>query len=1558
MANKTLTGTNASYLLSSSLYTLTNLGVVGSGSVAIGLTVTGTSDTIVNSGTITGSTFGISASHSLSITNSGTGSLIIGSGANGTGIKLAAGGDVTNFSGGTISGYSGISAAAAATVVNAGLIKAGQTSGGANGIALSAGGTVTNQAGGSITATTGIRISGATGSVVNLGQIISSYGRFSGNVGVYLANGGRLVNGVSGGTVSSAYIAGYGGGVKFGATGTATFVNYGVVYGQGGQAVVLTNGTVINGLSGATAAQIKVGGNRAIDISGAGTVVNYGTISVAGGNGADYYGVFLRGSGIVSNLGTKALITGYNGAIFGAHDNTVITGGTLAHGDKGNIAVRFGTGTNRLIINPGAVFSGQVTAAGTSTMELASGATTGTISGLGISASFTGFPQITVDSGARWVLSGSNTFGSGLTLTDSGTLSVTGTLVNSILVSGASRGLVLGTSGRITNQSGGTIVGGAYGIVSSGAGTVTNAGSIGGNTANGIGVYLSAGGTVTNQAGGLISGGAGAVYFGSGRTNRLVVVPSASFTGTVNGGNIIGAASISSLELASSAAEGTISGLGSKYVNFARVTIDSGATWTLSGTSSGFATLSNLGKLQSGVTLGSGSFVVSNTSTGTISSASTNALYASGALAVTNAGSIGGGTGIGVYLAGGGTLTNQATGKISGGANAVKFGTSHSNKLVIAPTASFTGIVDGGNTIGAAFISTLELTTSGTGSLSGLGSQFINFAQVTVDNGATWTLSGTSTGFSSLTNAGKLQAGVVLGSSSFTVSNASTGTISNTVASGTALVAGGALAVTNAGSIGGGAATGIGVYLAGGGTLTNLATSKVSGGADAVKFGASRTNRLVVTPSASFTGTVDGGNTIGAGSVSTMELASSASVGTLNGVGIQFVNFAQVTIDSGAKWTLSGAASLLSGATLTNSGTLTASGTLTNAGAISGTTNAVILGSGAALTNQSGGTIIGSVDAVSASSAAVVVNAGSIGGGTSSGIGVYLGGGGTLTNQVGGAISGGAHAVKFGAAHTNRLMVAPSASFTGTVDGGNTIGAASISTLELISSASAGTLHGFGSQYVNFAQTMIDSGANWTLVGTNTIAAGATITNAGTLVLSDATLADAGGLVNNSGILLDSSTVTIAGLVGTGSTTINTGSTLDVQGTISSGQTITFIGGGAYLHLENPGSIAGSVTNFDGGDTIDLAAVDPGSVSYGAGRLTIGAGQSFAFTLADTATLQVSASADGAALTALCFCAETRIATPLGEVAVEKLSAGDLVLTASGEVRPLVWVGTGRVMVTRGHRSAATPVIVRKSALGENVPNFDLRVTKGHSFLIDDVLIPVEFLVNHCSILWDDQAKEVSIYHLELGTHDILVANGAPAESYRDDGNRWLFENGNTGWEQPPKPPCAPVLTGGPIVDAIWRGLLERADPGPSLPLTDDPDLHLLVDGVRVNGTRNAKRYMFRLGHPPDEVRVMSRAGSPEELRQARDPRVLGVAIRQVRLWRGVRLLVIDASDPALTDGFHAFEADNRLRWTNGDGVLPPALFAGVDGPCELELRVGGTTLYPLFKEAGGRVAA
>jgi uncharacterized repeat protein (TIGR03803 family) len=315
---------------------------------------------------------------------------------------------------------------------------------------------------------------------------------------------------------------------------------------------------------------------------------------------------------------------------------------------------------------------------------------------------------------------------------------------------------------------------------------------------------------------------------------------------------------------------------------------------------------------------------------------------------------------------------------------------------------------------------------------------------------------------------------------------------------------------------------------------------------------------------------------------------------------------------------------------------------------------------------------------------------------------------------------------------------------------------------------------------------------------------------------------------------------------------------------------------------------------------------------------------------------------------ALCFLAGTRISTPAGEVPVEHLSVGNFVLTRNGTSRRIVWIGQGKVLATRGHRTAATPVIVRKGALADNVPHRDLRVTKGHSLFVDNVLIPVEFLVNHRSILWDDHAQEVSLYHVELESHDILIAEGAPVESYRDDGNRWLFQNANTGWDLPPQPPCAPLLIGGPIVDAVWRRLLDRSGPRRRIPLTDDPDLHLIVDGRRLDAAeRLGVSHIFRL---PEGVgtglRIVSRAAIPQELGLARDPRSLGIALQRIVTRHGTAFRITGAADPRLEKGFHAFEADNGFRWTSGDATLPPELFVDFVGPIEIVLVIAATAQY------------
>ena len=454
-----------------------------------------------------------------------------------------------------------------------------------------------------------------------------------------------------------------------------------------------------------------------------------------------------------------------------------------------------------------------------------------------------------------------------------------------------------------------------------------------------------------------------------------------------------------------------------------------------------------------------------------------------------------------------------------------------------------------------------------------------------------------------------------------------------------------------------------------------------------------------------------------------------------------------------------------------------------------------------------------------------------------------------------------------------------------------------------------------------------------------------------------------GPLTNIGTVTATGGTLDITGSIsGNGTLAVSSGSDLTLNGAIGSGQVVDFLASTGMLAIDDVAGFQATVAQFAGADAIIVQTAQAATFSQSGSLVSVivNGATSGEITFASAALASYAMATPGALQAeAICFVKGTRIATPAGEVPVEQLAVGDRVITLSGAVRPIVWIGVGQVLATRGRRGAATPVVVCKGALGENLPHRDLHVTKGHALYINNVLIPVEFLVNHRSIYWDDRAQQVAIYHIELETHDVLLADGAPAESYRDDGNRWLFQNGNTGWGLPPKPPCAPVLTGGPLVDAAWRQLLDRAGPRPALRLTDDPDLHLVIDGQRVDAVAHwGTACVFPLAARAGSVRIVSRAGAPAELGTARDPRTLGVAVRRVVVREGSRFHSIEASDAALSDGFHAFEPEIGLRWTDGDAGLPTALFRSLPAPAELVVHLGGTTQYPLFGGSAGRAAA
>ncbi len=299
-----------------------------------------------------------------------------------------------------------------------------------------------------------------------------------------------------------------------------------------------------------------------------------------------------------------------------------------------------------------------------------------------------------------------------------------------------------------------------------------------------------------------------------------------------------------------------------------------------------------------------------------------------------------------------------------------------------------------------------------------------------------------------------------------------------------------------------------------------------------------------------------------------------------------------------------------------------------------------------------------------------------------------------------------------------------------------------------------------------------------------------------------------------------------------------------------------------------------------------------------------------------------------------CYLAGTHILTPSGEVPVERLRAGDLVTTASGAYRPIRWLGAGRTLVTPQNRDFATPVVVRKNALADNVPHRDLYITRGHALYLADALIPAEELVNHRSIVWFDLAQLVEYYHIELDSHDLVLAEGAAAETFRDDNNSEVFYNANERPPGPRVPPYAPVLHDHPTVKRVWRKLSDRAG-RPNMVLTEDPDLHLLADGVRLKADSvKARVWRFHLPAPVSDLRIISRSAIPSMIGIEQDQRRLGVALRQIVLaQRGVRE-ALRWDYAGFGPGFHTPERAQRHRWTNGDAAVPASGTGGVRGGC------------------------
>ncbi len=496
-------------------------------------------------------------------------------------------------------------------------------------------------------------------------------------------------------------------------------------------------------------------------------LTNAGRIIATGGSASA--GIALLAGGSITNL-SGGLIAGNSGlgvTLVGA--GTVRNAGTI-QGQAG--AVRFSAGqSNRLIVDPGAVFDGSVDGGNlltdtlaSSTLELASGDGTvgGTLTALG--DQFVNFASIVVDDGARWTLAGKNTVATGAkfsvvgSLINLGELIAPGVLLDQGYIDnrGTIQGYVALDSGAGLNNSG-SITSGAIAVYSNTLGspnTVTNSGVLDGIAY--FGVELRQGGLIENAESGTISGGFAGVY----TTQPDTTVTNRGLIFAPTGADYSIGVALGQGGMITNLATGTITGgvEGIMVYNQAATVVNSGRVDGTFYVGLWFQAGGTVINHASGVVLGGYAGVyASNTlasviNQGQIAARTGNrvsdgvALYGGGYVSNSVSGTISGGD-VGVLITGGaGTVVNAGSIFVTGtSGSAIKLASGFDHRVVFKPGAYTYGLVDGGNAIGGTHASTLELAAGGSGTIAGWGGTFINFARLEVDAGAIWTLNGSNT---------------------------------------------------------------------------------------------------------------------------------------------------------------------------------------------------------------------------------------------------------------------------------------------------------------------------------------------------------------------------------------------------------------------------------------------------------------------------------------------------------------------------------------------------------------------------------------------------------------------------------------------------------------------------------------------------------------------------------------------------------------------------------------------------------------------------------------------
>jgi Ca2+-binding RTX toxin-like protein len=174
-----------------------------------------------------------------------------------------------------------------------------------------------------------------------------------------------------------------------------------------------------------------------------------------------------------------------------------------------------------------------------------------------------------------------------------------------------------------------------------------------------------------------------------------------------------------------------------------------------------------------------------------------------------------------------------------------------------------------------------------------------------------------------------------------------------------------------------------------------------------------------------------------------------------------------------------------------------------------------------------------------------------------------------------------------------------------------------------------------------------------------------------------------------------------------------------------------------------------------------------------------------------------------------CFTPGTLVATAAGPVAVENLSIGNRVITRDHGLQPIRWIGRKALdAASLAADPTLQPILIRKDALGHNMPDRDMMVSRQHRMLMsgpaaallfgsDEVLVRAVHLLGLPGVT--SMAMEgITYLHVMFDRHEVILADNAWSESFQP-GDRTL-----SGLEDDQRDELSklfPALAGGPPPD-------------------------------------------------------------------------------------------------------------------------------------------------------------